>query len=395
APQSEAHPGELPVAAVRTLSPYVPGKPLAELERELGIEHSIKLASNENPHGPSPAVLAAMRSALQEVWLYPDGSGHALKSALARRLEVPVEALTLGNGSNELLVLLAEAFLTPATSAVFSQYGFAVYPLAVRATGAQPIEVPALSSGAPMALGHDLPGMRAAIRPDTRLVFIANPNNPTGTWLPAGELEAFVRELPATTLVVLDAAYQEYAQAQGLPDTVHWAHRYPNLVQVRTFSKAYGLAGARVGYAISHPEVADVLNRLRPAFNVNSLAQAGALAALEDAPYMQRGVQATMHELTRVSAALRQLGLSVGPSAANFVLVRFGARSAEIYQALLERGVIVRPLANYGLAEHLRISIGLPAHNDRLLAALAELLPRTGVPPAAPPAAAAPRRVSR
>jgi histidinol-phosphate aminotransferase len=384
-----AGPAELAVPAVRALTPYVPGKPLAELERELGIEDSVKLASNENPHGPSPAVLAAMRAALEEVWLYPDGSCHALKQALALRLNVPVSTLTIGNGSNDLLVLLAESFLTPATSAVYSQYGFAVYPLVTHQTGARAIEVAALPRGVPMALGHDLAAMRAAIRPDTRLVFIANPNNPTGTWLEAAELEAFVRDLPATTLVVLDAAYHEYAHAQGLPDTVGWAQRYPNLVQVRTFSKAYGLAGARVGYAISHPEVADVLNRLRPPFNVNSLAQAGALAALEDAAYMQRCVQATMRELTRVTAAICRLGLSVGPSAANFLLVQVGTRSPEIYQALLERGVIVRPLANYGLPEHLRITIGLPAHNDRLLAALGELLPLTGTPQAA-----AARRVS-
>jgi histidinol-phosphate aminotransferase len=385
-----AHPGALAVAAVRALSPYVPGKPLAELERELGIDDSIKLASNENPHGPSPAVLAAMRAALEELWLYPDGSCHVLKSALAESLHVPMSALTIGNGSNELLMLLAEAFLTPATSAVYSQYGFAIYRLVIDATGAQPIEVPALPPGTAMARGHDLAAMRAAIRSDTRLVFIANPNNPTGTWLEAAELEAFVRELPATTLVVLDAAYQEYAQAQGLPDTIDWAHRYANLVQLRTFSKAYGLAGARVGYGISHPEVAEVLNRLRPPFNVNSLAQAGALAALQDAAHMQRCVHSTMRELTRVSEAIRKLGVPVGPSAANFVLVEVGARAPEIYQALLERGVIVRPVANYGLPGHLRISIGLPAHNDRLLAALAELIAPGGLSEAA-----APRRASR
>jgi len=372
---SAAHPGALAVPAVRALSPYVPGKPLAELERELGIRDSVKLASNENPHGPSPAVLAAMHAALGEVWLYPDGSCHALKGALAQQLAVPASMLTIGNGSNDLLVLLAEAFLTPDTSAVYSQYGFAVYPLVIGQTGARAIEVAALPGDAPMALGHDLVALRAAIRPDTRLVFIANPNNPTGTWIGPDELEAFVQSVPATALVVLDAAYQEYAHALGVPDTLDWAHRHANLVQVRTFSKAYGLAGVRVGYAISHPEVADVLNRLRPPFNVNALAQAGALAALADASHMQRCVAATMRELTRVTQGLRQLGLAVGPSATNFLLVQFGAGAAAIYQALLERGVIVRPLGNYGLPGHLRISIGLPAHNDRLLAALAELLP--------------------
>jgi histidinol-phosphate aminotransferase len=369
-----AHPGELAVPAVRALSPYVPGKPLAELERELGIQGSVKLASNENPHGPSPAVLAAMRAGLADVWLYPDGSCHGLKLALARHLCVPAEWLTIGNGSNDLLMLLAEAFLTPGTSGLYSQYGFAIYPLVIRETGALAVQVPALPASAAMPRGHDLSALRAAIRPDTRLVFIANPNNPTGTWLEAAPLEAFVREVPPTTLVVLDAAYGEYAQACGLADTLEWAERYPNLVQLRTFSKAYALAGARVGYAISHPEVADVLNRLRPPFNVNQLAQIGACAALGDLAHMRRGVEATMRELRRVAEGIGKLALPVGPSAANFLLVQFGPRAPEIYRALLERGIIVRPLSNYALPEHLRISIGLPAHNDRLLAALAELV---------------------
>lgn len=387
-PLPEAHPGALAAPAVRALSPYVPGKPLAELERELGISDSVKLASNENPYGPSPAVIAAMQAALAQIWLYPDGSCHALKAALARELGVEAACLTIGNGSNDLLVLLAEAFLTPGSSAVYSRYGFAIYPLVIRATGATPLEAAALPEQAPMPLGHDLQALRAAIRPDTRLVFIANPNNPTGTWVQADALEAFVRDVPPTTLIVLDAAYHEYARACGLPDTLGWTVRYPNLVQVRTFSKAYGLAGARVGYAISHPEVADVLDRLRPPFNVNSLAQAGALAALADRPYMQRCVEASVRELGRVAQGIGALGLGVGPSAANFLLVRVGAQARALYQALLERGIIVRPLENYGLAEHLRISIGLPAHNDRLLAALAQL--------AAPHGAQAPARaVSR
>ena len=369
-----AHPGQLAVPAVRALSPYVPGKPLAELEREFGIVDSVKLASNENPHGPSPAALQAMRAALEEVWLYPDGSCHELKAALAQHLSVPVEWLTIGNGSNDLLMLLAEAFLTPASSGLYSQYGFAIYPLVIRETGAEALEVRALSASAAMPRGHDLSAMRAAIRPDTRLVFVANPNNPTGSWVESTELESFVREVPPTTLVVLDTAYFEYARAAGLPDTLEWAARYPNLVQLRTFSKAYALAGARVGYAISHPEVADVLNRLRPPFNVNQLGQVGALAALRDAAHMQRAVQATMRELTRVAAGIERLSLAVSPSAANFLLVQVGARAGQIYQALLERGVIVRPLGGYGLPEHLRISIGLPAQNDRLLTALAELL---------------------
>jgi len=375
------HPGALAVPAVSALSPYQPGKPISELERELGVHDIIKLASNENPHGPSPATLAAMRAALEEVWLYPDGSCHALKAALSQHLGVAAACLSIGNGSNDLLMLLAEAFLAPGRSAVYSQYGFAIYPLVIRETGATPIEVPALGRSAAMPLGHDLPAMLAAIRPDTRLLFIANPNNPTGTWAPPAELLALLEAAPPSTLIVLDAAYFEYGRERGLPDAVPWVARYPNLVVLRTFSKAYGLAGARVGFAVSHPEIAEVLDRLRPAFNVNSLGQAGARAALADPQHMRRAVDLTMSELARVAQTLARLGLWVAPSAANFVLVEVGAQAAAWFQALLARGIIVRPLAPYGLPDCLRISIGLPAHNDRLLAAVAALRAR---PPEAP-----------
>lgn len=375
-----AHPGTLAVPAVRALSPYVPGKPIGELERELGITDIIKLASNENPYGPSPAVLEAMHRSLAQVWLYPDGGCHELKQALAQQLGVGPECLSIGNGSNDLLMLLAEAFLAPNLSAVYSQYGFAIYPLVIRATGARAIEVAALPEHSPMPLGHDLPAMLAALRPDTRMLFIANPNNPTGTWAAARELERLIEAVPRTTLVALDEAYYEYGRecGCGLAETLTWVAEHPNLVILRTFSKAYGLAGARVGYAISHPEVAAVLDRVRPAFNVNSLAQAGALAALGDQAHMRRSVQATIGELARLSAGLRRLGLWSAPSAANFVLVRFGARAVQLFQALLQRGVIVRPLANYHLTAYLRISVGLPEHNDRVLAALAQLCPQDG-----------------
>jgi histidinol-phosphate aminotransferase len=383
ADQPAAHPGALALPAVRALSPYAPGKPISELERELGIRDIIKLASNENPHGPSPAALAAMQAALAEVWLYPDGSCHELKRALARHLGVEAGCLTIGNGSNDLLMLLAEAYLTAGCSAVYSQYGFAIYPLVIRETGAQALEVPALGRDTDMPLGHDLAAMAAAIRPDTRLVFIANPNNPTGTWVGATALRRLLEAAPASTLVVLDAAYYEYGHERGIEDAQPWLAEYPNLVLLRTFSKAYGLAGARVGYALSHPEVADVLNRLRPAFNVNSIAQAGAMAALADAAHMRRAVEATMREQARVSAAIARLGLWSAPSAANFVLVQVGAHAAHVFQALLERGIIVRPMGGYGLPQCLRISIGLPEHNERLLAALAELAPSLAQGPGA------------
>jgi histidinol-phosphate aminotransferase len=370
----ELHPGRLAVPAVRELTPYVPGKPISELERELGIHDIVKLASNENPYGPSPHTIAAMRAALEDVWLYPDGSCHELKQGLARHLGVDAACLTLGNGSNDLLVLLAEAFLTPGHSAVYSQYGFAIYALVTRETGAQPIEVPALGSDSDMPLGHDLAAMAAAIRPNTRLVFIANPNNPTGTWAPPAAVKALLERVAATTLVVLDEAYFEYGHARGTQDGVAWMAEHPNLVILRTFSKAYALAGARVGYAISHPEVAEVLNRLRPAFNVNSIAQAGALAALGDQAHMRSGVDRTMRELTRVAACLAQLRLWCAPSAANFVLLRLSAPAAPVFERLLRRGLIVRPLSGYGLPDCLRISIGLPQDNDRLLATLPQVL---------------------
>lgn len=370
----DRHPGRLAVQSVRELSPYVPGKPISELERELGIRDIVKLASNENPHGPSPATLAAMHAALEQVWLYPDGGGHELKQALARHLKIDAACLTLGNGSNDLLMLLAEAFLTSAHSAVYSQYGFAIYPLVTRETGARLITVPALGAGDPMPLGHDLAAMTAAITPETRLVFIANPNNPTGTWAAPALVKTLLERAPDSTLVVLDEAYFEYGHPRGSQDGVPWLSEHPNLVILRTFSKAYGLAGARVGYALSHPEVAEVLNRLRPAFNVNSVAQAGAIAALSDQAHMRASVAATLRELERVQRELGAQGLWSAPSAANFVLLRLPIPALPVYEQLLRHGVIVRPLGGYGLKDYLRVSIGLPADNDRLLSALARVL---------------------
>jgi len=364
-----AHPGRLAVAAIRELTPYVPGKPAAELERELGIriQDIAKLASNENPYGPSPGSVAAMRAALEQVWLYPDGASHELKAALSRHLGVEATCLTIGNGSNDLLMLLAEAFLTPQHSAVFSEHAFAVYGLVTRQTGARAIEVPALARDNAMPLGHDLAAMCAAIDRDTRLVFIANPNNPTGTWVNAAALKRLLAQAPASTLVVLDEAYLEYAAELGLHDGLGWLHEYPNLVLLRTFSKAYALAGARVGYAISHPEVAEVLNRLRPPFNVNSVGQAGAIAALADPAHMRRAVAVTVSELRRVESALSARGIWSAPSAGNFLLVHVGAQVMPVFERLLRAGLIVRPLIGYSLPEYLRISIGTPEQNDRLL----------------------------
>ncbi|HVN99410.1 MAG TPA: histidinol-phosphate transaminase [Steroidobacteraceae bacterium] len=378
-----AHPGQLATAAVRALSPYVPGKPISELQREYGISDVIKLASNENPYGPSPLAIAAIRAAIADAWLYPDGSAHELKRALGAHLAVPVECLTLGNGSNELLLMLAETFLDAQHSAVCSQYGFAIYPLVIRATGATCLEAPAHAPGTPMPYGHDPEAMLRAIRADTRLVFIANPNNPTGTWVGHEALEAFIEAVPAHALVVLDEAYLEFAELSGVPSGLPWLADHPNLVVLRTFSKGYGLAGLRIGYAVSHPEVADAMNRYRPAFNVGNLAQAAAIAALQDPGHVQDAARRIVAERARVATALRGLGLACVPSAGNFLMVDCGAEAAPVYEQLLRGGVIVRPIGGYGLPRHLRISIGLPEHNDRLLKLLAKLVPAA---PAASPA---------
>jgi histidinol-phosphate aminotransferase len=362
---SQYAPGELAVDNVRSLSPYVPGKPIEELQRELGLTDIIKLASNENPYGPSPRALDAMRRALEDSWLYPDGSGHVLKQKLAAKLGVGANQITLGNGSNDVLVLLAEAFLKPGLEAIYSQYAFAVYPIAVQAAGATGIVTPAT----PKELGHDLAAMARAITPRTRLIFIANPNNPTGTWVPAAPLRAFIAKVPAHALVVLDEAYFEYTQGMDLQDGVAWLKDFPNLVVVRTFSKAYGLAGVRVGYAISHPTVADMLNRVRQAFNVSVVGLAGAAAALDDTAHLDHAVRIAVSERARVAARLTQLGVPVLPSAGNFLMLHAGAKAREKFDALLRKGVIVRPVGNYHLPEHLRVTLGTPEQNDRFLSA--------------------------
>jgi histidinol-phosphate aminotransferase len=362
-------PGQLAVDCVQSLSPYVPGKPIEELQRELGLADIIKLASNENPFGPSPRALEAMRAALADAWLYPDGSGHLLKRKLAAKLGVSATQITLGNGSNDVLVLLAEAFLKPGLEAVYSQYAFAVYPIAVQATGATAVVTPATALDSAMPLGHDLQAMARAITARTRLLFIANPNNPTGTWVPAGPLRAFLANVPSHVIVVLDEAYFEYTGGLDVQDGVQWLGEFPNLVVVRTFSKAYGLAGVRVGFGVSHPSVADVLNRVRQAFNVSTVGLAGAAAALDDAAHVDRAVRIAVAERARVSSRLAQLGTAVLPSAGNFLLLHAGADARARFEALLRRGIIVRPVGNYLLPEHLRVTLGTEEQNERFLRA--------------------------
>jgi histidinol-phosphate aminotransferase len=358
----------LAMPAILGLQSYAPGKPLDELAREYGVTDAIKLASNENPLGPSPRALEAVREELRDIALYPDGSGHALKAKLADRLRIGAERITLGNGSNDVLELLARAFAGPGIEVVFSQYAFAVYPIVTQAVGAQAVVTAAAD------FSHDLAAMRAAVTERTRLVFIANPNNPTGTWLPAQALEHFVADLPGQVLVVVDEAYFEYVEAPDYPDATRWVERYPNLVVTRTFSKAYGLAGLRVGYAISHPEVAELLNRVRQPFNVNSLGQIAALAALDDDEHVRRSRAHNLDGMRQLGADLVQLGLSCIPSVANFLCVDLGRPAAPVYEALLRAGVIVRPLGGYGLPQHLRITVGLEAENSRLVSALRKVL---------------------
>jgi histidinol-phosphate aminotransferase len=362
---------ELAAPGLRGLKPYQPGKPVAELAREYGVADVVKLASNENPLGPSPRVRAAIAGT--DLARYPDANGFELKAALAARHGIAPSRVTLGNGSNDILVLLAEAFLGPGLEAVYSRYAFAVYPLAVQATGATHRVADALPADHAQPYGHDLDAMRALVGPATRLVFIANPNNPTGTWLDAGALEHFLASLPDHVVAIIDEAYFEYVREPGYPDASRWLDRFANLVVTRTFSKAYGLAGLRLGYGVSDPEIADLLNRIRQPFNTSSVAQAAALAALGDTGHLARCIELNAAELQRVAAGCAGLGLGVVPSVGNFLLVDMGARAQPIYETLLHEGVIVRPVDNYGMPNHLRISIGLPEENDRLLAGLARV----------------------
>lgn len=365
----------LAAPGVRTLQPYQPGKPESELRREYGLNDIIKLASNENPLGPSPKALAAVQEALSQLARYPDGNGFDLKAALSKRLQVPMTALTLGNGSNDVLELVARAFLTPEHEAIFSEHAFAVYPIVTQAVGATARVAKANPAGHEMPYGHDLSAMQALINDQTRVIFVANPNNPTGTWLKTAELDAFLRAVPDSVIVVVDEAYLEYVEADmDCPNALNWFDRFPNLVVTRTFSKAYGLAGLRVGYAISQPAVADLLNRVREPFNVNSLALVAATAALDDSEHLEYGKAVNRDGMQRLLTFCRQRGLAWLPSAGNFLCIDVGRPGREVFLELLKRGVITRPVDNYGLPQFLRISIGSAAENRRLIEALGEVL---------------------
>ncbi|MEN8169631.1 MAG: histidinol-phosphate transaminase [Pseudomonadota bacterium] len=358
---------------VAGLRPYQAGKPIDELERELGIENIIKLASNENPLGPSVKAVAAMQAELADVWLYPDGNGFALKQKLAMLHGVELSQLTLGNGSSEPLEFVVRAFVQPGDEVLFSEHSFAIYPIVTQAAGGVGVAAPARD------WGYDLAALQQRISDKTRVIFIANPNNPTGSWLAGDALEKFIAGIPQNIIVVVDEAYYDYAShpaigAKGYPNAIDWVGKYPNLMVTRTFSKSYALAGLRVGYSVSHPQVADLMNRVRPPFNVNNLAMAAALAALDDNEHLQQSVEMNAAGLKQLAVSFEGMGLEFIPSVGNFICVDVGRSAAPVYEELLREGVIVRPVANYGMPTHLRVTVGRPEENKRFVAALKKVL---------------------
>lgn len=355
---------------VQGLQPYQPGKPISELARELGLDPAniVKLASNENPLGPSALALAAIEAAMPELCRYPDGNGFLLKSRLALRYGLEASQITLGNGSNDILELAARAFVTAADEVVYSEHAFAVYPIVTQALGARHVKTPAKN------WGHDLEAMAAAVTSRTRLIFIANPNNPTGTMVGRKALEAFLARIPEEVIVVLDEAYCEFMEAEDYPDGLEFLAANPNLIIARTFSKAWGLAALRVGYALSSPGIADILNRVRQPFNVDALALAAATAVLDDEGYLQRSLEVNRAGIQQLTTGFSQLGLSWIPTECNFVTVDMGKPAFPVYEALLGEGVIVRPIAGYDMPNHLRISVGLERENQLCLSALARVM---------------------
>ena len=360
---------------VRAIAPYQPGKPISEVAREYGLDQAriIKLASNENPLGVSPLARAAIEKEIAELSRYPDGNAFDLKAALSTRYRVDAACVVVGNGSNDLLEMLAAAFLAPGRAAVFSRHAFAIYPLATQARGGQCIVVPAKN------FGHDLEGMLKAITPETRLVFIANPNNPTGTFVGGGEVEGFLRRVPRDVVVVLDQAYNEYVPDELRFDSVPWLANYRNLVILRTFSKVYGLAGLRVGFGLMDAGIADLLNRVRQPFNVNSLALAAAGAALRDEAFVRQSYQSNRDGMRQLDQGFADIGLETIPSRGNFISFRVPRggdkpMAGRVFERLLSLGVIVRPLAGYEMPDHLRVTIGTPMENAAFLKALASAL---------------------
>ena len=353
---------------ITELSPYQPGKPIEELERELGIVDIIKLASNENPLGPSRVVIESITGQLAELARYPDGSAYQLKDKLQAKLGIDPAMVTVGNGSNDVLELVARVFLGPGLESIVSEHSFVVYPLVTKSLGAELIVIPAID------FGQDLNATRAAISDRTRVVFIANPNNPTGTWVDKQSLLSFLDAVPEKVLVVLDEAYAEYVAEPDYPNGLELVDDYPNLIVTRTFSKAYGLAGLRMGYSVSHPDIADLMNRVRQPFNVNAMSLAAALVALDDEAYLKESVRVNNEGMKMLTDACDQLGLGYIPSVGNFLTIDFGCDAMPIYDGLLQEGVIVRPIGVYGLPNHLRVTVGLPLENKRFIDSLKKLL---------------------
>lgn len=353
---------------VKSLSPYQAGKPIEELERELGISNIIKLASNENPFGFPESAKQAIINQLNDLTRYPDANGFELKATIAKKFGVEPNQITLGNGSNDLLELFAHTFAGEKDEIIYSQYAFIVYPLVTKAINAVAREIPAKN------WGHDLDGFLQAINDKTKLIYIANPNNPTGNFLTETEIDAFLAKVPSTILVVLDEAYTEFTKADERVDSFGLARKYPNLIISRSLSKAYGLAGLRIGYAVSHPEVADLLNRVRQPFNCNALALSAAIAVMNDDTFVEKVAQNNRLEMARYETFCQANGLGFIPSKGNFITIDFKRPAGTIYDALLREGVIVRPIAGYGMPNHLRVSIGLPEENDRFFKALLKVL---------------------
>lgn len=351
---------------IRALQPYPPGKPIEEVEREYGVSNSIKLASNENSLGPSPKAVAALRDAAATVHLYPDGDAYYLRRALAERLGVGADWFLFGNGSNELIELAVRSFVHEGDEAVIAEHAFVIYAMAVQAQGGRTVVVPARD------LGHDLDAMAAAVSSRTRMVFLANPNNPTGTMFRRRDWERFLSAVPPEVIVVMDEAYAEYVEDDEYPDSIASLAADRPILVLRTFSKIYGLAGLRIGYGVASPEVLDVMNRLRAPFNVNLMAQRAALAALSDDEHLERTRRMNREGMTQLESGLTSMGIDFVPSSANFILMRVGD-VARVYEELLRRGVIVRPVGVYGLPDHIRVTIGTREENERFLRALREV----------------------
>jgi len=359
---------EMANPGIQKLHPYLAGKPVSELERELGITNIVKLASNENPIGLSHKVKTAIEKEYVDGCRYPDANGHYLKSALSEKLGVLPTQITLGNGSNDVLEMIAKIYVQPHHEVIFAQHAFCVYPIVAQSLGAKLVEVPAKN------WGNDLDRMLSAITDKTRMIFIANPNNPTGTWLGEQPLKEFIVKVPKNVIVVMDEAYTEYVTDDSIPNTIEWLGDYPNLVVTRTFSKAYGLASLRLGYAVTSEEICGLLNRVRQPFNVNSFALAAGMAVLDDHSYLDKAIEVNQNGMQQLIESCVQLGLEYIPSAGNFLTIDMRQNAMPIYEKLLHLGVIVRPVANYSMPNHLRVSIGLEQENQKYIDSINQVL---------------------